>query len=112
MQPLTSSSDGTDQAIEGDGCELTNSQYQEIQTLQDALNLAQQLFSLTEDPSYEKESIPLPPPPHAKPDPFTPLCTVQQSSLMSKDSVLKAKECIQKVAKKCTIEDTLMDIHK
>ena len=33
MQPLTSSSDGTDQAIEGDGCELTNSQYQEIQTL-------------------------------------------------------------------------------
>ncbi|KAF8841324.1 hypothetical protein BDN67DRAFT_1010748 [Paxillus ammoniavirescens] len=31
---------------------------------------------------------------------------------MSQDSVLKAKECIQKVPKKCTIEDTLIDIHK
>ena len=110
MQPLTSS-DGANEAIEGDGRELTNSQYQEIQTLQDALNLAQQSFSFTEDTSYEKENIPLLPP-CSKPDPFTPLCTGRQSSLMSKDSVLKAKEHIQKVAKKRTIEDTLMDIHK
>ena len=110
MQPLTSS-DGANEAIEGDGRELTNSQYQEIQTLQDALNLAQQSFSFTEDTSYEKENIPLLPP-HSKPDPFTPLRTGRQSSLMSKDSVLKAKERIQKVAKKRTIEDTLMDIHK
>ncbi|KIK78985.1 hypothetical protein PAXRUDRAFT_16580 [Paxillus rubicundulus Ve08.2h10] len=31
---------------------------------------------------------------------------------MSQDSVLKAKVCIQKVPKKHTIEDTLIDIHK
>ncbi|KIO06028.1 hypothetical protein M404DRAFT_24794 [Pisolithus tinctorius Marx 270] len=31
---------------------------------------------------------------------------------ISQEGVLKAKEHIQKVTKKCTIEDTLMDIHK
>ncbi|KIK73645.1 hypothetical protein PAXRUDRAFT_20645 [Paxillus rubicundulus Ve08.2h10] len=31
---------------------------------------------------------------------------------MSQDSVLKAKECIQKVSKNHTIEDTLIDIYK
>ncbi|KAI5989217.1 hypothetical protein F5J12DRAFT_785521 [Pisolithus orientalis] len=63
MQPLAA----TDETAEhDDDLGLTDSQCQEIQTLQDALD----------------------------------------------ESVLKAKEHIQKVTKKCTIEDTLMDIHK
>ncbi|KAL4077693.1 hypothetical protein J3A83DRAFT_1646243 [Scleroderma citrinum] len=46
------------------------------------------------------------------PDPFTPLHTMPQSSSMSQERWMKVKGCIQKVAKKQTIEDTLMNIHK
>ncbi|KAL4070612.1 hypothetical protein J3A83DRAFT_4526360 [Scleroderma citrinum] len=88
MQPL-SSSEADHEATEGDDIGLPNSQHQEIQTLQDALNLAQQSFS-PEDISFEKEN----------------------SSSISQERLMKAKEHIQKVTKKQTIEDTLMDIHK
>lgn len=107
MQPLSGSRADHEA---GDTAELTDSQCQEIQTLQDALNFAQQSFS-PEDLSFEKENV-VPFSTQLRPDPFTPLCTVPWSSSMSQETLMKAKECIQKVAKKRTIEDTLMDIHK
>jgi len=108
MQPLSSSR--ADEVIKGDAVGLTDLQCQEIQTLQDALNLAQQSFS-PEDLSFEKENV-APLSTQSKPDPFTPSCTVPRSSTMSQKTLMKAKERIQKVPKKQTIEDTLMDIHK
>jgi len=108
MQPLSSSR--ADKVIKGDAVGLTDLQCQEIQTLQDALNLAQQSFS-PEDLSFEKENV-APLSTQSKPDPFTPSCTVPRSSTMSQKTLMKAKERIQKVPKKQTIEDTLMDIHK
>ncbi|KAF8833669.1 hypothetical protein BDN67DRAFT_1017292 [Paxillus ammoniavirescens] len=86
---------------------LTNSRAdnEEIRTLQDALTMAQRSV-------VEKENIPPLPPSQSQPDPSTPLRTAPRSLTMSQDSVLKAKEHIQKVPKKRTIEDTLIDIHK
>ena len=107
MQPLSGSRADHEA---GDTAELTDSQCQEIQTLQDALNFAQQSFS-PEDLSFEKENV-VPFSTQLRPDPFTPLRTVPRSSSMSQETLMKAKERIQKVAKKRTIEDTLMDIHK
>ncbi|KIK73191.1 hypothetical protein PAXRUDRAFT_21127 [Paxillus rubicundulus Ve08.2h10] len=66
---------------------------------------------MVQQSSVEKENLP-PPPSQSQPDPFTPLHTAPWSSTMSQDSVLKAKEHIQKVPKKHTIEDTLIDFHK
>ncbi|KAI5988647.1 hypothetical protein F5J12DRAFT_786827 [Pisolithus orientalis] len=83
MQPLAANDET---AEHDDDLGLTDSQCQEIQTLQDALD--------------------------SQPTPVTPLHAMPWPSLISQESVLKAKECIQKVMKKCTIEDTLMDIHK
>ncbi|KAF9232442.1 hypothetical protein BU15DRAFT_55018 [Melanogaster broomeanus] len=106
MQPLTSSGANNEAVVQGsDEFEFTNSQLQEMRTLQDVLNMAQQS-------TVEKENIPTLPPSKPQSDPSTPLRTAPRSSMMSQDSISKAKERIQKVAKKRTIEDTLMDIHK
>ncbi|KAF9237945.1 hypothetical protein BU15DRAFT_62796 [Melanogaster broomeanus] len=115
MQPLASPKT-TDPIARGEGddaFEFTELQYSEIWTLQDALNIAKTRQNTT--PSLEtdggKENLATSWP-SSQPALSTLQHTAPKSSSLSQDSISKAKDHIQKVPKKRTIEDTLMAIHK